>query len=140
MFRGRFFVSTLFSILLIGLLVAGGYALIRLGWSQGYAMGLQAAQGEALPSAPFVPYPRYGLGFGFLPFLCGFGLLLFFGLFLMRFFWFGRACRAWHKAGWPQGEDWPKPWGHGRMPPWYQPSKEMPEGQPEEAESEPDEA
>jgi hypothetical protein len=42
-------------ILLIALLVAGGFAIHRLGWSQGYAAAEVTAEDEETPTLPLVP-------------------------------------------------------------------------------------
>jgi len=120
MFRGRYLAAGLFMLVLIGLLVAGGYGLVRVGWTQGYTAGLEAGPGaEALPAVPYVPYGRYGwFGFGFFPFLCGIPFLFFGGLFLMRMLFFGRFMRGWGKGGWGRGEGWGGGWAPGRRPPW----------------------
>ncbi len=125
MFRGRFLAAGLFTLVLIGLLVAGGYSLVRVGWAQGYTAGLEAGPGaEALPVVPYAVYPRFGwFGFGFFPFFCGIPLLFFGGLFLLRFLFFGRFMRGWGRGGWGRGgwrrgEGWGDGWGPGRRPPW----------------------
>ena len=52
MFRRRFFPTALAFLLVTTVLLAGGFALSRAGWSQGYTAGLQAGgDGEAIPDA-----------------------------------------------------------------------------------------
>lgn len=133
MFRGRFIPSILITLVVIALLAAGAYALVQTGWSQGYLAGSAAASEGATAPVPIAPYrPAYfGFGFGFFPLLCGLGFLFLFGLFALRFLFFGRAFRAWRRAGGPGGENWhghPKPWG-----PWGHWDEEQPEqeGAPE---------
>jgi hypothetical protein len=131
MFRRRFFSTALAFLLLSALLLAGGYALTRAGWSQGYAAGLQASGGEIAPAFPIRPFGPLALGF--LPLLCGFGLLFFFGLFVLRFFLFGRRAWRWRQPGGPKDGPWMGPWGrghwgHDHWQPWQQ---DPPEGQTE---------
>jgi len=121
MFRGRFFTTALAFLVLTTLLLAGGYALARAGWSQGYSAGLQAGGSEIAPVVPFRPYGPLALGF--FPLFCGFGLLFFFGLFVLRFLFFGRRAWRWRQHGGPEGGPWMGPWGrghgeHGHRPPW----------------------
>ena len=126
MFRRRFFPTALAFLLVTTVLLAGGFALSRAGWSQGYTAGLQAGGADLAPVVPFRPYGPLALGF--LPLLCGFGLLFFFGLFILRFFLFGRRAWGWHKQGGPGEGPWMGPWGHGHRQPWQQ---DPPEGQAE---------
>ena len=122
MFRGRFLTTTLVTILLLGLLAAAGFGLVRLGWSQGYTAGL-LADGAELSQPYFGPGFR-GPGFfggGPLFLLCGVGLFFFFGMFVLWMLFFGRHMRAWKRAGGPPpegwGEHWGK-WGDGPHGPW----------------------
>jgi hypothetical protein len=128
MFRRRFFPGILGTLLILTLLVVGGFAIHRAGVAQGYTLGLQASAaeaGEAVP-LPVAPYSYPGYGYGFRPFFGGFGFLLMLGLgflffaFIARFFFFGWAWRRW--AGGPHGgAPWAKHWKHhhGRVPPWH---------------------
>ncbi len=117
MFRGRFFTTALAFLVLTALLLAGGYALARAGWSQGYSAGLQAGGSEIAPVVPFRPYGPLALGF--FPLFCGFGLLFFFGLFMLRFLFFGRRAWGWHKHGRAGEGPWSGPWHSDRRPPWH---------------------
>jgi hypothetical protein len=126
------------ALLVIGGLAAGGSALYRTGWEQGYqtaVLTLPAAGGDGAQLAPRAPMPAYGYGpmggygFGRMGFFNPFGFLFGIGGFLVfllvtggllrMLFWRGR--RGW---GGPNG---PNGWRHG--PPWAQPSQ--PETQPE---------
>jgi hypothetical protein len=133
MYRGRFLAVALTALVIIGLLAIGGAALHRAGYSQGYAMGIQATGREG---GPVVFY-----GWGFLPLLCGTGLFFLAGLFLLRLLVFGVFFRTWKMAGGPHYGHWGKHGHrrHGRMPPWYadrqQPSEEPVEKAEPDAES-----
>ena len=65
------------TLLLVGLLIAGGVAAYRAGWSQGYGAGQATAGGEEGATLPY-PSPgwgRIGRPLAFMPFLFGAGLL-----------------------------------------------------------------
>jgi len=122
-----FLVRTVVALVVVGLLIVGGLALYRTGWSQGYVAGQLAAEGEDIATAP---YPRYGFGhmgrpFGFTPFLFGAGLLFLLLVVAGQFF----RLLAWRKvmAGrpWPMAAHWGRHWRrfggpmpHGPVPPW----------------------
>ena len=72
MYRTRFLVIPLVLLIFICLLFAGGLAIHRIGWSEGYRVGLLASDG--VPAAA-VPSASYGTGF--------FGLLLVVGIFFL---------------------------------------------------------
>jgi hypothetical protein len=74
MFRTRLFWRFILALLLVGVLVAGGTALFRSGWAQGYQAGSLAAStggsgaSGTTPGAPFYPYlPDFLLDRRFLP-------------------------------------------------------------------------
>lgn len=125
-----FLVKALVALILVGLLVAGGFAIHYVSWSQGYAMGQRAAEGEEVAEPP--PYLYHGfrpsrhLGLvrplmcagGFLLLLCIFGGL--FRALAWRKMW---ACGPWamHHRGahWRRAAHRAKHWRHhGPMPPW----------------------
>ena len=123
MFRERIVWIGLAALVVIGLLFAGGSAMQRSAWVEGYTMGrlttvggdgAAAAVAPMMPMAPMAPYaymyPQHGPGFGgFLFLLIGAGLLFFVvSRFVHRARW-----QAWAMQGGPQGE-----WRHG--PPWMQ--------------------
>jgi hypothetical protein len=118
--KGPFIVLRVIGVLLLlGLLVGGGFMAYKAGVSQGISQApavataiSQAAQnGQGVPVAPmygyghgFGPgfYPYHG--FGFFPFgICGSILLVFFFFGLMRMIFF----RPWHHG-----------WGHRSHGPW----------------------
>lgn len=114
MFRFGFFGRLLLTLLILGILVAGGTALYRFGWDQGYQTGVLAAnpnsQSGAIqgPYGGFYPPLRYpGFFPPFLPFL-GIGFFLFF------FFLIGGLFRPWGWRRW--GYYGPGPWGPGYGP------------------------
>jgi hypothetical protein len=121
MSKTRFFVVPLATLIIIGLLILGGVAVHRIGWSQGYTMGQLAAGGEEGVTVPYVPF---GLGYPG-------GLLLTIGLFFLllivigkffRFFWAWKMFGGpWMMAEGPKGERWARHWHrppHPPMPPW----------------------
>lgn len=126
MFRPSIFVRIILIVLLCGLLFAGGMALFRAGWMQGYQAGAltaaSAAQnqnGATMPAAPFYGYPwahfgpGYGYGFPGMIFpafhLFGFLLLMFFLLlgahaFARRRYWAGYGRGPWDRNEPPSPE------------------------------------
>jgi hypothetical protein len=134
MFRFGFVWRLLFALLVIGVLVAGGTALFRAGWAQGYQVGALATAPGGSGNAPALPYyyPPYAFypPFGFHPFGL-FGLV--FGFFLI-FFLFGGLFRflGWrHWAGHTGYGDW----SQGSVPPWAKEWHERHHPQPEKGES-----
>jgi hypothetical protein len=119
----------LVALIIIGLLVGGGWAIYRTGWSQGYMTGQLAAAAE---EAVVIPYPPYAFGYPGRPVvLGGLGLLVLFGLLVLPLLVIGKMARlhAGRMAGGPgKMADWPKegppPWirhwhrDRGRRPPW----------------------
>ena len=127
-YRGLFW-RILLAVLLVGLLVVGGGALYRAGWTQGYqaaALAAGASGSEGAPVAPFYGvyppgafYPAFGYPPFFAPFGAPFGLCLGIGFFLLLFLLIGAFFRPhrWGPHKWGGG---PKhgDWQHGPMPPW----------------------
>jgi len=132
MFRRGFFVRALGIILLLVLLIGGGYSIHRAGVAQGYALGLQTAGVEPgslpegvpdqfMPPIPYRVYGGYGYGPGFHPFFGGFGFVfpLFFGLLFFFFitrlifrpFWGWGGPHGYGK--YPGGPPWAKDWEKG---------------------------
>jgi hypothetical protein len=137
MFNRRFFVAPLIGLIIIGLLILGGYALYNTGWSQGYTLGQLAAGHEGQAVAPYMPF-----GFGFPGPLLTILLLLLLFVVISKLFhlliWTmigGRWMMAggpWHMADGPQGRHWHR--HHGPMPPWWQDWEKPSEEQSGEAE------
>jgi hypothetical protein len=131
MFRRGFLWRFLAALVIIGLLAAGGGALYRVGWMQGYQTGAltAAAQGsdrgtgnQVAPQAPGYGYgpwmygPRfYGHGFGFFPFFPFFGI----GFFLLVFILFGAMFR-WMIFRRVVGGPGPFRWNEEEMKAWYE--------------------
>jgi hypothetical protein len=113
-------------VVLIGLLVAGGFAIHRLGWSQGYAAAEIAAQGEEIPTPPLAPPGWRPVGFGrgglmLMTLLLGLLFFAFVGKLLRVLMWGAMAGPAmrWHAMG----GSWrhPRHWMDGPPPPWHGP-------------------
>jgi hypothetical protein len=116
MSRARFFLAPLALLIIVGLLILGGFAIHRTGWAQGYRMGQMAA---GITDGAVVPYVPYGPGSG--------GLLITLVVFLLLLLVAGKFFRfwAWRMAWGPwmgrhSSKDWHWHRGHGPMPPWYQ--------------------
>ena len=94
-----FLVKAVMSVVIIGLLIAGGVAIHYLGWSRGYAAGQLTGEVEGLPLHPFA---HRAIGRP--------GLLLTFGLFIFLALIVGKLMRLWmwHSAWGPMG--WHGPW------------------------------
>ena len=130
MSRTRFLVVPLVGLIIVGLLILGGFAIHRIGWAEGYRMGQLApgADGGVVP-----PYAGYGFGFpGFLLTLAViFLLILVIGRVFRFMMWglpwgprmmhaLGPEGRRWKMPGRSKGEFRAKHWHrhHGHMPPW----------------------
>lgn len=140
MFKKYSFLGIFLKILLVVLIVAGGVALYRFGYTHGYVSGADVEFGEGSATLPegfypgFAPYHMRYKGFfpGRMPGLFFGGLLLFMGIAaIRRLVWFQR----WQAAGGPDAEArmsgwhaWAHPhhcWGPA---PWMR----KPEAPPEE--------
>ena len=122
------------TLLLVGLLIAGGVATYRAGWSQGYGVGQVAVEGE---EGVTLPYPTHDFGrigrpLAFMPFLFGAGLLFRIALGqvflavvsrLIRFIVWGAAFHPMMCGPGPMRGSRAARWHrrhhvHGPMPPW----------------------
>lgn len=128
MSRGWIVARVVLAVLVVGLLVGGGYALYRGAWSHGYAAGQAAETGGEIAAPGWYGYP-----FPMRPH--GFGLGLFFaiGLALLFFAFVGKMMRVafWSKAmaggPFPADARWARHWAahrhwhypHGPVPPWF---------------------
>jgi hypothetical protein len=146
-----FLLRALAALIVVGVVIGGGFAIHRISWSQGYRTGQLAAGGE---EGAVAPYARYGLGRPGL--LLTAGVLLLVLLAIGRFFRFwawNMAWGPWMMAGGPwamargprgrhwaarRAAHWHRP--HGPMPPWCWGWEQPPgEGaQEQENEGEPD--
>jgi hypothetical protein len=150
MFRRRSIFGGLMTIFLIVALVAGGFALFRFGFAQGYTAGI-AGEGDGSTLTVPGPYshgfgPYFGYPVGLFVFGRLIGMFFFIGLLFMlfggikRMFWF----RHWKTAGAPGSEAW-KDWlGHPAAhkwgaPPWARDEKEPDDADKPEETSESDE-
>lgn len=130
MSRTWFVWRALVALIIIGLLVRGGWAIYRTGWSQGYMTGQLAAADDGSAARS---YPPYAFGYPAWPVLAGLGLLGLFGLLVLPLLAIGKmiSLHARGMAGGPPGSpwakktaDWSPPWirhwhrDHGRRPPW----------------------
>jgi hypothetical protein len=135
MHRTRFVAIPVVTLIIVGLLIVGGWAVHRIGWSQGYAMGQLAVAGET--AAP-VPYAQPDLGYVGLFVIVGLALLLLLAV-------IGKVMRVWAwtmvggprmMAAGPSGQHWVRHWRrhHPPMPPWWWCGEETPEDAPKTAE------
>jgi hypothetical protein len=112
-------------VVVAGLLIAGGWAIHRIGWTEGYAVGIGRAAGEV----SLVPYTPTGLSYLALFLTAGLAFLMLMGLItkLIGLWVFKAFASPWmlaHRApvgtGGRNGERWPEH-GYGRhrhVPPW----------------------
>jgi len=119
-----FVVRALATLIIISLLILGGFAIHRIGWLQGYRMGQLAASSERSMTVPYsFGYPGLFLAVGLILLL-----LVVIGKFLRLLIW-----GPWAMACGPKGAHWARHWRrpHGPMPPWCwgweEPSKEKAE-------------
>ena len=148
-----FWMRALVTLVIIGLLVVGGLALYRAGWSQGYVAGQLAVEGgEGAMAPPSFGYP--GRFFGFMPYHpFGASPLLLIPLALLFFAVIGKLIRfviwgtVWRPAmAGPRPMHWRRfhrhwrhgPPPHGPMPPWCWDWEELSEEQTEGVEPEAD--
>jgi hypothetical protein len=129
--RGSFILRFMAALLLIAILAGGGYAVYRLGFTQGYAVGIAQTAGDSQQFRQGFPYyPGFMMphfGFGFFPIFPLFGFL-FFGFFILMLVGFIFRPRHWGPAGMQHMHD--HPWG---PPPW---AKEQPGAEPSSSETE----
>jgi len=125
-------------LILVGLVIAGGFTVHYLAWSQGYAAGQVVGEGEEIATPPYLPrgFGHYGrpaafmFGAGLLV-KCVLGLIFFAVVFkLIRFIVWGAAfgpamCGPWpkHLHGGHRGRArrrYRRHWAHGPpVPPWF---------------------
>lgn len=122
MSRTQFPIAPLAILIIIGLLILGGFAFYRISWLDGYKTGQLVAAGIADGTvAPYVPY-RPGCGGVLLTLGVAFLLILVAGKFF-RFWAWNAAWGPGMMARGKKGEYWAKHWHqhrphHGPMPPW----------------------
>ena len=116
--RGVIF-RIILAILLLAVLTAGGLAVYRAGWGQGYLAGSTVGTSEGLEPGLLVPGFRGHLyqpiypGFGF-PF---FGFCLGLGLIFLIMFLVGGLLKPWRRRGLASHPHYGK-WEYGPIPPW----------------------
>ncbi len=104
---GRFGIWRFFlTLLLIGLLVAGGVALYQLGYGQGYQSALASGTTGSTAQPPYPGYAPYGFGWVFPFFFPPFGIFLGIGFFFLVFFIIGGLFRFGSRRYW---RDWGNP-------------------------------
>jgi len=131
MFRNGLFFRVIGVLLLVGLMVAGGFMAYQTGVARGVtqapvvatAIAQAAENGQAAPNPSMYGYGHtYGPGlypyhhFGFFPFgVCGSILLVFFFFGLLRMIFFRPWQGSWgHRMHGPWGKDW-----EGSFPPMF---------------------
>ena len=133
MSKKGFWWRALAALILVGLVVGGGFAVHYLAWSRGYAAGQAVEGSEAVVTPPYLPhgFGYYGrpasfmFGAGML-FKCLLGLIFFVVVFkLIRFIVWGAVFhpmmhgpwpRHFHRANWRRFERWHRM--RGPAPPW----------------------
>jgi len=112
-------------VVVAGLLITGGWAVHRIGWSEGYAAGI----GRAAGGVGSVPYAPTGLSYAGLFLTAGLAFLMLMGLLsklvgLWAFRTFGAPLMMAHRRAAgpvrPNGERWAAHWHtpHRHVPPW----------------------
>jgi len=134
MSKVRFLAVLLAALIIIGLLVLGGLAMHRIGWTEGYKMGQLAAGSEEGATAPYAPY-----GFGSSGLFVTVGLLFLLLIVMGKFFrfWAWKMVGGpWMMARGPKAARWARHWHrpHGPMPPWCWGWEEPSEEKAEKAE------
>jgi hypothetical protein len=146
MSKVRFLAVLLAALIIIGLLILGGLAIHRIGWTEGYKMGQLVAGSEEGATAPYAPY-----GFGSSGLFVTVGLLLLLLIVMGKFFRFWAwkmvggpwmmAGGPWMMTRGPKAARWARHWHrpHGPMPPWWwgweEPSEEKAERAEPDAET-----
>lgn len=134
--RGRLF-RFLLTLLLVGVLIAGGVALYQAGFGQGYQAGVlatSAARSDGAAQPPvygYLPAPIWP-GYGF-PFFHPFGIFLGIGFFLFVFFLIGGLFRSGGRRHWAENGG-PENWRHGPGSHWGRGWGEQPTSQPQKGE------
>jgi hypothetical protein len=136
MSKARFLVIPLIALIIIGLLIMGGLAIHRIGWSEGYRVGQLAAD---VGDTAVTPYALYGFPSLFVTIL----LVLLFVIVIGKFFrllawkmaWGSHMMPAgpWKMGGGPRGAHWAKHWHphHGHMPPWCRDEEKAEKARPD---------
>ena len=118
MFRKLSVWKVVATLLVIAVLVAGGVAIFRAGYTHGYMANSSSIEGQSemvFPPSFAPPGLLFRPRAGFMPFFPILGLIFGGGLLLMLLFGIGGLFRfrAWHMAGGPNN----RMWGEGRRDP-----------------------
>ncbi len=106
---GRFGIARfIMTLVLIGLLVAGGVALYQFAYGQGYQAALAAGTSGATAQVPYAGYAPYWFGWGFPFFFPPFGIFLGIGFFFLFFFLIGGLFRMGSRRYWRNWGDHPQ--------------------------------
>jgi hypothetical protein len=105
-------------LIIVGLLILSGFAIHRIGWSEGYRMGQLAASGEGGVTAPYAPFGTVGLV-----------ILLLIVIGKVFRFWAWMTWGPWVMAGSSMGAHWARHGvrPHGPVPPWCWSREKPPE-------------
>lgn len=135
--KGSWFLwKALATLILIGVIAAGGLAVHHLAWSSGYTAGQLAAEGAEVTTPPYLPhgFAPARSSWGLSPLAFGVGVLfkivlalVFLGLIckLIRFLVWGPVfhhamagpwAKHWHRGHWRRAARWHPM--HGPVPPW----------------------
>jgi hypothetical protein len=131
-------------VLVAGLLITGGWAIHRIGWTEGYTVGTGVAAGQ-VSSVPYAPTGLSYIGL-FLTAGLAFVVLMAFMSKLIGLWAFKTVAGPWMMAHGPlrgpvgpNGERWATHWHrpHRHAPPWWcgweQPGEKQPESAKDEA-------
>jgi hypothetical protein len=125
MSKSSLFLVPLVLMVVVALLIAGGWAIHRVGWTEGYSVGMERSVGEASS----VPYTPTGLSYLALFLTAGLSFLMLMGLIskLIGLWAVKSLAGPWmmaHRApvggGARNGERWAEHWygRHRHVPPW----------------------
>jgi hypothetical protein len=95
----------LLTLLLIGLVVAGGVALYQFAFGQGYQAALASGSGAVSAQPPYPGYAPYWFGWGFPFFFPPFGIFLGIGFIFFLFFIVGGLFRFGGRRHWRDWDD-----------------------------------
>ena len=126
MSKSSFVLVPLLLVVGAGLLITGGWAIHRIGWTEGYAVGVGVAAGAVSP----VPYAPTGLSYVGLFLTAGLAFVVLMALVskLIGLWAFKTVAGPWMMAhrppvgpGGPNGERWAKHWHrpYRHVPPWW---------------------
>lgn len=118
MYRRGIFFKIVLAILLVVVIIGGGFAVYRMGWGHGYLAGTALASSEGVEPGLLMQgfgghlYRPFYPGFGF-PF---FGLCFGIGFISLIMFMVGGLLKPWGRRRW--GHPHHGKWAYGPKPPW----------------------